>query len=480
MGLVPRRKIFHRYVHAVILSGLAFLLNVLIQSSAQAAGTGIKEYFIHDSVFDARVRMLETGDVSRPLLVLVHGLNSSANVWQAFMPDLAQHFHVLAFDLPGFGQSSKANKLYSPDNYVAFIHSALGRFADKQIILVGHSMGGNIALRYAMTYPQLVNRLILVDAAGILHRLVYTEFLTHFGIRLLPQFYPQQKQDMKSFTDDLFGILSEYSPVMDIGEKYILSQPDLRERFFGGNPSVISAYAMMLTNYTGILRQFNVPTLLLWGGQDFVAPLRIAHILAANLDDAGLVVLPDAGHSPLHDTPQALMDWLSRFALASPKEAQAILAQHRYIIPSEIASTSTRVGRCIKQDGLTFRGDYAKLFIEDCHNVQLQQLRAKQLVIKHSTVKMDQCLIQSSKLALRISDSSIAMTACRVSGTPAIMTSGSKLDIAGSHIQSKGSTFVAVTQGTESTLLFSVTELRTGQHGQYEHGSVILRPGESL
>lgn len=464
--------------HGILL--FVLLLSPLSLSAVRAETSGISEYFIHEPVFGARVRMLEAGAPSNPLLVLVHGLNSSAAVWRPIIPSLARHFHVIAFDLPGFGQSTKANKLYSPDNYVAFIHYVVGLFPDRQIILVGHSLGGNIALRYAMSYSQQVNRLILVDAAGILHRLVYTEFLTHFGIRVLPQFYPQQKQDLKTITNELFGMLTEYSPLMDAGEQYILSQPDLRQQILGGYPSTIAAYAMIMTNYSRIMNHFTVPTLLLWGGRDFVAPLRIAHVLAANLDNAGLVVFPDAGHSPLHDVPVKLKRWIMKFASAAPEQRDAILAQRRYALPAKTDMTFHRKGSCKGRSDRVFEGDYHNITIDKCRGVQLRNVRVAHLVINQSTVKIDNCRLNSDATTLRVTQSTVSMTACHISGAPAIELAGSKLDIAGSRIQSRGDAIIAARMGANNTLLFSVSVLNSHARRTLEHGPVLLAPGDTL
>lgn len=424
--------------------------------------------------------MLEAGRPDAPAIILVHGLNSSADVWQPFIPSLSKKLHVIALDLPGFGESGRGNKLYSPDNYVAVIHYLADRLHLHRFMLAGHSLGGNIALRYAQLHPSQIRRLILIDAAGILHRLAYTEYLTHFGIRVLPAFYPQQRHDLTSLAKNLFDAMTDYSFALDVGERYMLSQPDLRREFLGGEPPAIAAYAMALTNFSGVLNNFSIPTLLLWGGQDHVAPLRTAHMLAANFENAGLIVLPDAGHSPLHDDPAQVQDWLLKFTQSDTSGSNHLLATHRYQLNYQKPITSNRVGRCQGAMHKIFSGDYRRLVIEHCRDVQLRNLRARQIRIKDSVVRIDNCELQSRGTSLTVVHSSLTVTACHITGNPAIVTAGSKLDIAGSHLRSVQNAIFADTHGAASTVLFSISELDSQGQRHFAHGPLKLRSGQGL
>lgn len=452
----------------------------LLTLSTQASAGTIRQYFVHEPVFHGRIRVLEAGQREAPAIILVHGLNASADVWRRFIPALAKKLHVVALDLPGFGQSEKGNKLYSPDNYVAVIHYLADRLQLQHFILVGHSLGGNIALRYAQTYPGQVRRLVLIDAAGVLHRLVYTEFLVHFGIRLLPAFYPQQRGDLTSLTNSLFNTLTDYSPALDVGEHYMLSQPDLREEFLDGAPPAIAAYAMALTNFNGVLDHFSVPTLLLWGGQDHIAPLRTAHLLAANFINAGLIVFPGIGHSPLHEDPQEVEHWLVRFSEANAANRDRLLAAHRYKLSYSSPNHSHRIGRCQHAAHQTFSGDYQRLEIDHCQDIRLQDLRARHIVIRHSQVVLVNCRLRGEGAVLNVIDSSVQMTACHVHGKPALLARGSKLDIAGSHLSSPSEAIQAGNADSVNTVLFSVSELESYGQRRFEHGPVQLKPGQQL
>lgn len=486
MDSVRSGIIHYRYTLFVVSVVLIYVL-AFHATPARAEPGAVQEYYLQEPVFGGRVRIVEAGQEHEPLIVLVHGLNDSANAWRALIPQLAQQFHVLSFDLPGFGQSTQANQLYSPDNYVKFIRFVTGRFRHPPMILAGHSMGANIALRYAMTYPAEVDRLLLIDTAGILHRLAYTQFLTHFGIQALPSMYPQQQTDLKVLADTLLGAWTDYASSMELGEYYVLSEPLLRQSLLGGYPPAIAAHAMLLTDFSKLLNGFSVPTLLLWGGEDQIAPLRTAKILAANLRNAGLVVLDKLGHNPLAEAPARVSPWLLEFASASPAQRDAILQQQRYPPPTAAPGEAERIGDCRKERNKVFRGRYKLITIDHCQDVMLQNVSADSVSVVASTVTFENCTLHSPGKSLLLQDADVQLTACRIAGSPAIEVRNSRLDIAGCHITSDTDAIKAGTAATPQAaataankLLFSITRLTSRYQTRLRHGPLSLEPGQGL
>ena len=488
MSIYPRRLLPYLVTLVIGLS-----ISLPARSATDQVG-----YMLDEPVFNGQSYIVEAGREHAQAIVLVHGLGDVASdTWQDVIPGLARHFHVISFDLPGFGRSSKRNALYSPDNYAAFIDFVTRKLGQEKFMLVGHSLGGNIALRYATLYPQKVTRLMLIDAAGVLHRIAYSNFLAHFGIKLLPQFYPQQSEDMQSITNLLIGQIAARNGFLDMGERMILRDPGLRETILGGQPASIAAYAMIMTDYSGRLRHLQVPTLVLWGKQDQVIPLRTGKVLATNLPNAGLVVFDQTGHSPMHEKPARFQSWLQRFSETSNEEFASILETTRYAIDLQAENNSQRIVHCQNQNDQLYVGDFKLMILENCQNVVIDSARIQSLTIKNSQVTMNNSAVTSEGKAIFVQNASLQMNGCRVHGSPALAFNRANIDIAGSELLS--STGAAIENlaserapakklplpppmssiEVHDTILFSMTHLSSRYLNKDLHGPVNIEPRQT-
>lgn len=114
-----------------------------------------------------RVHCQIAGRVSAPPLVLLHGIGGSINWWRRNLPILSQHFRTYALDLPGFGYSWRFRKGYTINGTAEFIRDWLDFAGLDKVYLLGHSMGGQIALRLAVRYPERFHKLVLVAPSGL-------------------------------------------------------------------------------------------------------------------------------------------------------------------------------------------------------------------------------------------------------------------------------------------------------------------------
>src|SRR4051794_15946575 len=112
-----------------------------------------------------RVAYRTAGD--GPVLLLVHGITGNARQWDEVIPLLAQHYHVIAPDLLGHGESAKPRGDYSLGAYAAGIRDLLITLGHKRATVVGHSLGGGIAMQFAYEYPPFAERLVLVNSGGV-------------------------------------------------------------------------------------------------------------------------------------------------------------------------------------------------------------------------------------------------------------------------------------------------------------------------
>ena len=167
----------------------ALLFSMAADSAAQETRVpGTESRRIDEPVFGGQMVVYEAGRGNAREVLLVHGIGEeAARDFRDHIAWLQKSFHVVAVDLPGFGQSDKANVLYSPGNYAHVLRVVAGRFLHEPFVLLGHSMGAVVGLRYAAAYPEDVLRLVVVDAPGVLHQYsVTSQFLAHLGMEFVP------------------------------------------------------------------------------------------------------------------------------------------------------------------------------------------------------------------------------------------------------------------------------------------------------
>lgn len=100
-------------------------------------------------------------------LLFVHGLSSNSDAWSKNIKTLSKTHTCIALDLPGYGKSSKPNADYTPAYFAKTLHSFITKLNLKNIVLIGHSMGGQASIKFTTLYPNLVKKLILVAPAGL-------------------------------------------------------------------------------------------------------------------------------------------------------------------------------------------------------------------------------------------------------------------------------------------------------------------------
>ena len=114
-----------------------------------------------------RISYREAGDPALPVLLLVHGITSSSATWDPVIPALAEHVHVIAPDLLGHGESAKPRADYSLGALASVLRDLLAFLGHDRAAVVGHSLGGGVALQFAYQYYQFCERMVLVSSGGL-------------------------------------------------------------------------------------------------------------------------------------------------------------------------------------------------------------------------------------------------------------------------------------------------------------------------
>ena len=424
---------------------------------------GATAMLVKESVFGGRIAVYRAGPANaKQTVVLVHGLGkAAARDWEHVIPALAQRYAVYAVDLPGFGFSDKGNHHYSPDNMARALEAALAPLVGRPFVLIGHSMGGAVAVAYAATYPQRVDRLVLVDVAGVLHRSVYAEFLGRVAAqRALGLDSPWFESVVRAIQ-----LRAENWPVRG---DLVLERAGVRQRMLRGDPSAIAAFAMVEHDFSASLRAVVAPTLIIWGADDTIAPLRTGQALAATIPGARLTVIEGAGHAPQVQFPDRFNP-----VLIDELDGRQFAAQS-YALRTEPIQ-GERIGRCSAQRNQEFSGDYTRVEIEHCQDVQIRNARIGYLQAAHSTVRI---------LNTHVRDGIDAKNT-RLEFTAGIVTGSVVLDA--SNVDAAGTTFVqapaiASNEGSEPVVLrFSISTVsRPGDLPLALHDIVRLAPGETL
>lgn len=247
-------------------------------------------------------------------IILIHGLMSSTHEWAKNIDALAAGHRVWAIDLIGFGFSARvAEPTYSLKYHARSIREFLDAQGIARASIVGHSLGGGIALQFAHDYPERASKLVLIDPAAYIY--------TWFKALQLATRVPYLPRTVGSIM--LCNPRVHRSALRNaLGDPTRLDEQalDARMRATRVKGTLDALLAMGASPHASDLpeglRETAAPTLIIWGDQDLVLPLRHAKRLARDLPNAELVILEGAGHVPNEEFPDVvnrlMLDFLRR------------------------------------------------------------------------------------------------------------------------------------------------------------------------
>ncbi|MDY6996529.1 MAG: alpha/beta hydrolase [Actinomycetota bacterium] len=257
---------------------------------------------------------------SGPAILLIHGIGDNSTTWSAVQTKLAQRFTVIAPDLLGHGRSDKPRADYSVPAYANGMRDLLSVLDIDRVTVVGHSLGGGVAMQFAYQFPQLVERLILVGAGGVTKDVNIALRVASMpmgsealALLRLPLVMPGLKA-VGHLGGKLFGstrVGRDIHEVLRILDD--LPEPTASSAFARTLRAVVDWRGQVVTMLDRCYLTQSVPVQLIWGSHDSVIPVSHAELAHAAMPGSRLEIFENSGHFPFHDDPDRFVEVVERF-----------------------------------------------------------------------------------------------------------------------------------------------------------------------
>jgi pimeloyl-ACP methyl ester carboxylesterase len=253
-------------------------------------------------------------------VILIHGLGASADIWMHNISALAEKHRVYALDLVGFGRSDKPKVKYSPSYMAAFINDFITALNIKDTCLIGQSLGGGVALMHCLRFPGRVQKLVLADSAGLGREMPWAMRLVTVPLLGESMVMPSRSgmafvlrylvYDPAVITTELIDIHFELN--FSLGAvRSVLNVLRACATIHGARPDVLDP---VMKN----LDKINIPTLIIWGREDRLFPVRHACFAREKIPDSYLYIFERCGHMPNFEKPGEFNSLVLNFLGGNP------------------------------------------------------------------------------------------------------------------------------------------------------------------
>jgi pimeloyl-ACP methyl ester carboxylesterase len=256
------------------------------------------------------IRYWEEGSTIYPTIVLLHGIGAAIETWETLLPILSSSFHVIAMDFPGFGKSKKLDIPYTPDLLLRFFEKFCIKKGVQDCILIGHSLGGGIAIGYTLNHADNVKKIILISSGGLgdaslWFRLLASKFSekfilpwvgnNHIGPLVFRFFYGAKLpnkilENLSSYWDDS-GVIRTFVRLM-------------RSAGTGQRKELIER-----------LPEIQCPVLVVWGENDLVLGINNSYPAIRKISNCKFVLIRNAGHGVHTEKPELVNPLIYDFCI---------------------------------------------------------------------------------------------------------------------------------------------------------------------
>ncbi len=272
-----------------------------------------------------------------PTLLLLHGIAGSSRTWIPAMRLLCHDYTVLAPDFLGHGESAKPPGDYSLGNLAASMRDLLRLLEIERATVVGQSYGGGVALQFGYQFPELCERLVLVDAGGLGREVSWILRLATLPAAeyVMPVLFP-------SFARDWGDSLARFSRRLGIRNPRAeevwsayrsLTNPENRKAFVTTMRGVIDPGGQTVSAMDRLYLAAHMPTLIVWGDRDRIIPVAHGHAVHEAIPNSRLTIMEGVGHFPHAEDPARFVEILEEFLSSTeprhltPEQMRELLRQ---------------------------------------------------------------------------------------------------------------------------------------------------------
>jgi pimeloyl-ACP methyl ester carboxylesterase len=288
--------------------------------TAVPAGEGLEEITIHGH----RVRFRMAG--SGPVLLLIHGITGTSANWRRVIGPLSERHTVIAPDLLGHGQSAKPRGDYSLGAYASGVRDLLLTLGHDRATVVGHSLGGGIAMQFAYQFPERLDRLVLVSSGGLgreVSPLIRSATLP-LSEYVLPLLVAEPlRNGVAAIGQALARVgLRPGSDLEEVARGFAsLGDIETRQAFIHTIRGIVDPGGQRVSATDRLYLAAEVPTLIVWGERDPIIPAAHGQAAHEAMPGSRLELFPSSGHFPQLDHPLRFVSVLLDF-LATTRPAQ--------------------------------------------------------------------------------------------------------------------------------------------------------------
>ncbi len=252
-----------------------------------------------------------------PVVVLIHGIAGTSEIWDRVLPLLGEHHQVIAPDLLGHGDSASGGD-YSLGAYASGTRDLLAALGHDRATIVGHSLGGGVAMQFAYQFPEMLERLALVSSGGLgkdLNLLLRSAALPGAEY-VLPLMFAAGLPSTGTKIAGLIGRIGIRggSDLEEIGRGFAsLADTGARRAFIHTVRGVIDPSGQRVDASNRLYLAAGIPMLIVWGARDTMIPVEHAHAAHRRVPGSRLEIFEQAGHFPHLSEPGRFAEVLSRF-----------------------------------------------------------------------------------------------------------------------------------------------------------------------